>query len=119
MALWRFILPDTALLSSLLSVQSPSLGDNQPLVFAMTLAVENSTTSADTPEARRYNRIRRWLGIADAVLGFLLLVVLLATNWSGWLRDLAYRGGFHNYTFAFFLFFDNILLIGNIYGFCL
>ena len=116
MALWRFILPDTALLSSLLSVQSPSLGDNQSLVFAMTLAVENSTTSADTPEARRYNRIRRWLGIADAVLGFLLLVVLLATNWSGWLRDLAYRGGFQNYTFAVFLYVAMLLPIGKILG---
>ncbi len=116
MVLWRFILPDTALLSSLLSVQSPSLGDNQSLVFAMTLAVENSTTSADTPEARRYNRIRRWLGIADAVLGFLLLVVLLATNWSGWLRDLAYRAGFQNYTFAVFLYVAMLLLIGKIVG---
>jgi len=116
MALWRFILPDTALLSSLLSVQSPSLGDNQSLVFAMTLAVENSTTSADTPEARRYNRIRRWLGIADAVLGFLLLVLLLATNWSGWLRDLAYRGGFQNYTFAVFLYVAMLLPIGKILG---
>ena len=116
MALWRFILPDTALLSSLLSVQSPSLGDNQSLVFAMTLAVENSTTSADTPEARSYNRIRRWLGIADAVLGFLLLVVLLATNWSGWLRDLAYRGGFQNYTFAVFLYVAMLLPIGKILG---
>ena len=103
-------------MSSLLSVQSPSLGDNQSLVFAMTLAVENSTTSADTPEARRYNRIRRWLGIADAVLGFLLLVVLLATNWSGWLRDLAYRGGFQNYTFAVFLYVAMLLLIGKILG---
>jgi len=82
----------------------------------MTLAVENSTTSADTPEARRYNRIRRWLGIADAVLGFLLLVVLLATNWSGWLRDLAYRGGFQNYTFAVFLYVAMLLLIGKILG---
>src|SRR5438445_5283031 len=116
MALWRFILPDTALLRSLLTVQSPALGDNQSLVFAMTLAVENSTTSADTPEARRYNRIRRWLGIADAVLGFLLLVVLLATNWSGWLRDLAYRGGFQNYTFAVFLYVAMLLPIGKILG---
>ena len=82
----------------------------------MTLAVENSTTSADTPEARRYNRIRRWLGIADAVLGFLLLVVLLATNWSGWLRDLAYRGGFQNYTFAVFLYVAMLLPIGKILG---
>ena len=38
---------------------------------------------ADTPEARRYNRIKRWLGMADAVIGFVLLVVLLVTGWTG------------------------------------
>jgi len=82
----------------------------------MTLAATNGTPAVDTPEARRYNRIRRWLGIADAVLGFLLLVVLLATNWSGWLRDLAYRAGFQNYTFAVFLYVAMLLLIGKILG---
>ena len=38
---------------------------------------------ADSPEARRYNRIRRWLGVADFVLGLALMGVLLATGWSG------------------------------------
>ena len=36
------------------------------------------TAMPDTPEARRYNRIRRWLGIADAVIGVVFLAVLLA-----------------------------------------
>ena len=49
-----------------------------------------SPTPTDSPEARRYNRIRRWLGVADFVLGLALLVVLLATGWNGALRDLAY-----------------------------
>ena len=38
---------------------------------------------ADSAESRRYNRIKRWLGLADFVLGFGLLVVLLATGWEG------------------------------------
>src|SRR5438132_8461379 len=82
----------------------------------MSFAGENTTVPADSPEARRYNRIRRWLGIADAVLGLALLVLLLATNWSGWLRDLAYRGAFQNYSFAVFLYVGMLLLIGKILG---
>jgi hypothetical protein len=57
---------------------------------------------ADSAESRRYNRIKRWLGLADFVLGFGLLVVLLATGWTGWLRDLAERGAAQNYFFAVF-----------------
>src|SRR2546427_2472658 len=85
----------------------------------MSFAGENTTVPADSPEARRYNRIRRWLGIADAVLGLALLVLLLATNWSGWLRDLAYRGAFQNYTFDVFLYVGMLLLVGKILGLAL
>ena len=42
---------------------------------------------ADSPEVRRYNRIQRWLSMADTVIGFALLVVLLVTGWTGKLRD--------------------------------
>ena len=57
---------------------------------------------ADSPGAVRYNRIRRWLGIFDFVLGLALLVVLLATGWTGVLRDLSYRAAFQNYSLAVF-----------------
>ena len=53
----------------------------------MGTAEVTTTAPVDSPEARRYNRMQRWLGIADFVLGLLLLVVLLATGWSGALRD--------------------------------
>jgi STE24 endopeptidase len=59
---------------------------------------------SDSPEARRYNRIRRWLGIADAIIGFLLLVVLLVTGWTGKLRDWSYHLGGQNYFLAVFLY---------------
>jgi STE24 endopeptidase len=65
---------------------------------------------ADTPEARRYNRIRRWLGIADFVVGFAFLSILLVTHWSDWLRDLAYRLGFQNYSLSLFMYL--VLLLG-------
>jgi len=65
---------------------------------------------ADSPEARRYNRVRRWLGIADFVVGFVFLIVLLATGWSSWLRDLAFRMGFQNYSLSVFMYL--VLLLG-------
>ena len=63
-----------------------------------------SGAGADSPEARRYNRIRRWLGVADFVLGLALMVVLLTTGWSGALRDLAYETTFQHYSLALFLY---------------
>jgi STE24 endopeptidase len=71
---------------------------------------------ADSPEARRYNRIRRWLGIADFIIGLAFLIVLLVTGWSGWLRDLAYRLGFQNYSLAVFVYLLLLLLISKALG---
>ena len=71
---------------------------------------------ADSPEARRYNRIKRWLGITDFAVGFVFLVVLLVTGWSGWLRDLAYRMGFQNYTLSVFMYTLLLLLISKALG---
>ena len=65
--------------------------------------IPNSPTT-DTPDARRYNRIRRWLGMADAVIGFALLVVLLVTGWTARLRDWSYHLGSQHYFFAVFLY---------------
>src|SRR4051812_8445347 len=65
---------------------------------------------ADSPEARRYNRIRRWLGITDFAVGLVFLIVLLATRWSDSLRDLAYRLGFQNYSLSLFMYV--VLLLG-------
>jgi STE24 endopeptidase len=82
----------------------------------MTLAGSPPPTAADSPEARRYNQIHRWLGIADFVIGSGFLIVLLVTGWSGWLRDLALRRGFQNYTFAVFLYLFFLLLISKALG---
>jgi STE24 endopeptidase len=77
---------------------------------------ESTVPAVDRPEAKRYNRIKRWLGIADFVLGLGLLVVLVATGWSGTLRDIAYRVAFQNYIFAIFLFVLLLLSIGKLLG---
>ncbi len=65
----------------------------------------------DSPEARRYNRIRRWLGIADAVIGFLLLAALLFTGWTAALRDRSYLMAGQRYFLAVFLYVLMLSLI--------
>ncbi|HTT24061.1 MAG TPA: M48 family metallopeptidase [Candidatus Sulfotelmatobacter sp.] len=74
------------------------------------------SAQSDSPEAQRYNRIRRWLGIADFVIGFVFLVVLLATRWSDSLRDLAYRMGFQNYILSLFMYIVLLLGISKLLG---
>lgn len=70
----------------------------------------------DSPEAHRYNLVRRWLSIADFSIGFLFLIVLLVTHWSDWLRDLAYRWGFQSYTIALFIYLLFLLVISKTLG---
>jgi STE24 endopeptidase len=74
-------------------------------------------TPADSPESRKYNRIRRRLGIADFGLGLIVLIVLLATGWNTYLRDLAYRAAFQNYLLALTLYVLMLLIINKVLGF--
>jgi STE24 endopeptidase len=82
----------------------------------MSTAVATMPTSTDSPETRRYNRLRRWLSAADLVIGLLLLVVLLATGWNGTLRDYAMHGAYEHYTLAVFLYVLMLMLIGKLLG---
>ena len=80
------------------------------------MADEPISAQSDSPEARRYNRIRRRLGIADFVIGFVFLVVLLATRWSDSLRDLSFRMGFQNYSLSLFMYIVLLLGISKLLG---
>lgn len=82
----------------------------------MRFAEEGATIAADTPEARRYNRIRRWLEISDFVLGFVFLLALLLTGWSGVLRDWAYWAAFQNYQLSVFFYVFLLMLAGKLLG---
>jgi len=73
-------------------------------------------TQPDSPEARRYNRIKRWLGIADFAVGFALLIVLLVTGWTGDLRDLAYQWGRQYYTVSLILYVILLMLLTKVIG---
>lgn len=79
-------------------------------------ASETIILPADSAESRRYNRIKRWLGISDFAIGIGLLIVLLATGWTGTLRDLAYRGAWQNYTVAVFLYVVMLMVISKLIG---
>jgi STE24 endopeptidase len=76
------------------------------------LAETPNPAQLDSPEARRYNRIRRWVGIADFIVGFLFLIVLLVTGWTGTLRDLA-KSGSQNYSLAVFFYLVFLLVISK------
>src|SRR6185369_10101299 len=79
------------------------------------MAVANTTPiPVDTPEVRRYNRIRRWLSMADLVLGFAFLVVLLVTGWSGALRDYAVQLAPEQYSIQVFFYVLMLLVISKI-----
>ena len=77
---------------------------------------EQREMQADSPEARRYNRVRRWLGIVDFAVGFVFLIVLLATGWTFWLRDLAYHAGVQNYSLSVFMYLLLLLVISKVLG---
>ena len=77
---------------------------------------ETAAVLADSEESRRYNRIKRRIGVADFAVGIGLLVALLATGWTGTLRDLAERGASQNYSFAVFLYVLMLMLISKAIG---
>src|ERR1700760_4762401 len=82
----------------------------------MRLAEDSSTIAPDTPEARRYNRVHRWLEVSDFVLGLAFLLALLLTGWNTVWRDWAYQAAFQNYTLSVFLYVFMLLLASKLLG---
>jgi len=81
-------------------------------------------SSDDSPEARQYSRIQRWISISDTVLGVVFLVVLLASGWTRNLRDLGFRFAHDHYVLALFVYVLLLTLISkaisiplDVYGF--
>ncbi len=71
----------------------------------------------DSPESRRYNAIRRRLGIADFAVGFALLAILLATGWTNSLRDLARSAAGESYVIALFFYVLMLAVLAKVLGF--
>ena len=82
----------------------------------MKLAEDTAAVAVDTPEARHYNRLHRWLEVSDLVLGLAFLLALLLTGWNLVLRDWAYRSAFQNYTLSVFLYVFLLMLGGKLLG---
>jgi STE24 endopeptidase len=82
----------------------------------MRFSEDTAAVSADTPEARRYNRVRRWLEVGDFGLGLVFLVAILFTGWSGVLRDWAYWAAFQNYQLSVFIYVFLLMLAGKVLG---
>ena len=82
----------------------------------MSLVADIPTIVNDSPEAKRYNRIRRRLEISDLAIGLAFLVLLLLTGCSAMLRDWAYHGAFQNYTLAVFLYVFMLMLAAKLLG---
>ncbi len=79
-------------------------------------ATATISVPTDSPDARRYNRVKRWLGASDFGLGLVLLLALLVTGWSASLRDLAYRAAFQHYTLAVFLYVLMLMTAAKLLG---
>ncbi|MBZ5656758.1 MAG: M48 family metallopeptidase [Acidobacteriia bacterium] len=82
----------------------------------MNTVAQATAVRADSPESRHYNRVKRWLGVADFGVGLTLLIVLLATGWTGALRDIAYRTASQNYSYAVFLYVLMLVVISKLLG---
>jgi STE24 endopeptidase len=91
----------------------------------MTLPTGSGERLPDTPEARRYNRVKRYLSIADFALGlgFLLILLFAKTRggfrWTEALRDYSYSGARQHYTLAVFYYVVLLLVATKVIGFIL
>jgi STE24 endopeptidase len=72
--------------------------------------------TGDTSQARRYNRISRGLGVADAALGLALMAVLVLTGLSGDLRGVSFRLGAENYAFSLLIYVFFLSVLGKVLG---
>jgi len=75
-----------------------------------------TNTQADSPETRRYNRIKRRLSIADFILSLGTLAILLGSGWTRTLRDIAYLGARQNYLLAVFFYLAMLLALSKLLG---
>lgn len=80
------------------------------------MAHRSTIAASDSPDVRRYNRIRRWLGIGEFLLGLALLLLLLISGGTEWLRDLAYLAAFQSYALAVFFYVLMLVLLSKLLG---
>jgi STE24 endopeptidase len=84
--------------------------------WQLTTFMESGSTTADTPQARSYNHLRRVLGIADFLLSLAGLIVLLAAGWTRDLRDAAFFLAGQNYLLSVFFYVFMLALLSKALG---
>ncbi|HEY6968933.1 MAG TPA: M48 family metallopeptidase [Candidatus Angelobacter sp.] len=78
------------------------------------MSLPGSNSQPDTPEARRYNQIKRWLGMIDLVLGIGLMLAVLVTGWTRTLRDLSFHAAREHYLLALFFYILFLSIISKL-----
>jgi STE24 endopeptidase len=81
------------------------------------MTITESNLQPDNPEARDYNRARRWLELGDLAVSFGFLIALLATGWTHTLSGLATRMGGDHYALDLFFYVMFLSLISKVLGF--
>src|SRR3954463_12082463 len=69
---------------------------------------------ADTPQSRQYNRIHRWLSLADVALGAAFLILLLGLRWTNRLRDRSLDLSRQNYVLGLLIFIALLTLLSKL-----
>ena len=82
----------------------------------MRFAEESPITNADTPEARRYNHIHRWLEFSRFRIGLGFPAVLLLSGWTRSSAGLGLWRGIPELQFAVFLYVFILMLGGKLLG---
>lgn len=80
-------------------------------------APETTVLQPDSPEARQYNRSKRWLEIGDLAVSFGFLAVLLATGWTNTLRDWAVAMARDHYILQLFYYVLFLSILSKVLGF--
>jgi len=80
------------------------------------MALPMQEPQPDTAQARQYNRIRRWLSVADVALGAVFLVLLLALHWTNRLRDWSFDLTGQRYALALLAYVAMLTLISQLIG---
>src|SRR6478736_8259002 len=83
------------------------------------MTITEANLHPDTPEAREYNRARRWLELGDLAVSFGFLFVLLATGWTKTLSGLATRMAPDRYWLDLFFYVMFLSVISKVLGFAL
>ncbi len=80
-------------------------------------APETTVLQPASPEARQYNRSKRWLEIGDLAVSFGFLAILLATGWTNTLRDWATNLAPNYYFVRLFYYVLFLSILSKVLGF--